>query len=162
MILERVALIDRVSSVSDERDAITCEATLPLESPVFDGHFPGFATMPGVLMIEMMAQAAGYLILARNRVTAMPILAGVDSARFRSLARPGQALTAQAKLVHDGSGYAVLDTTLRHEGQRFAEAQIRLRITPFFSEEMRGHVIAMIATHKELDAPAGPVLAGAA
>lgn len=156
MQLEKFALIDRVESLSADRSAICCLSTLPLQSPVFEGHFPGFPIMPGVMMIETMAQAAGYLLLARNGVTAMPVLAAVDGVRFRALARPGEALTAEARMRHDGSGYAVLETRLACGERALTEAVLRLRILPFFNEEMRSHILALASRHG-LTAGAPPV-----
>lgn len=158
MLLEKVALIDRVASLSEDGASIICESTLPLQSPIFEGHFPGFPTLPGVLMIETMAQAAGYLLLARLKASAMPVLAAVDGVRFRAFARPGEVLTSNARLSHDGSGYAVLDTRLTRGDQLLTEAVLRLRIVPFFNVEMRTHIVALMTHHGLLpDAMVEPV-----
>src|SRR5690349_6901448 len=103
--------------------------------------------MPGVMMIETMAQAAGYLLLARNGASAMPVLAAVDGVRFRALAHPGEDLTAQARMRHDGSGYAVLETRLACGERALTEAVLRLRVLPFFNEEMRSHIVALASRH---------------
>ena len=161
MILEQLALIDKVIAIADTGQSIVCEAELPDRSPVFDGHFPGFATLPGIFMIEIMAQAAGYLLLARNNGTAMPILAGVEGARFRAFARPGDGLKAHAVLTHDGSGYAVLDARLLGRDGLLASAQLRLRFVSFPTQVMEEHVQAVIATYglRELLTAPGEVAA---
>ncbi len=140
-------MIDTVRSLSADLGEIVCDSILPLSSPVFDGHFPGFETMPGVLMIETMAQAAGFLTMARNKGKAMPFLAGVDGARFRNFARPGQALTASARVTHDGSGYVVLEAALCSGEVRLANAVIRLRIAAFPNEELAGHIHDLLEHH---------------
>src|SRR5690242_3202118 len=98
-------MIDRITAVAPE--VLTAEATVPEHSPVFEGHFPGHPLMPGVLLVETMAQASGYLLLARSGFARMPFLAAVKEAKLRSFVTPGMVLTVEASLVHEGSGYAV-------------------------------------------------------
>jgi len=127
--LEYFAMLDRI--VSHDADNLVAEATLPEESPVFEGHFPGFPLLPGVLMIECMAQAGGWLMLARQGFARMPLLAKVGAAKLRGMLRPGAVLTVSARLTHDGSGYAVLAGRIDSGGQMAAEADYTLRTLPF-------------------------------
>ena len=68
------------------------EATVPTASTIFEGHFPGYPLMPGVLLIEAMAQTAGWLVVAANRFERMPFLAAVKDAKLRTFVTPGQVL----------------------------------------------------------------------
>lgn len=130
MILERFAMIDRI--IAHDAETLSAAATLPLESPVFEGHFPGFPILPGVLMIETMAQAGGWLMVARLGFERMPLLAKVNEAKMRGMLRPGDAITIEAKLVHDGSGYAVLAGRIKDAvGKPVADAEYTLRTLPF-------------------------------
>jgi len=63
--------------------------------------------MPGVLLIEAMAQTSGWLVVALNRFKRMPFLAAVKEAKLRTFVTPGQKLAITAHLEHDGSGYAI-------------------------------------------------------
>ena len=127
-------MIDRVTSWEEAR--LTAEAHVPEASPVFEGHFPGYPLMPGVLMVETMAQASGWLMLARSGFTRMALLAKVGEAKLRGMVKPGAALTVTAELVHDGSGYAVLKGTLAEGNTRVAEAELTLRTMAFPSPEL--------------------------
>ena len=70
--------------------------------PFFQGHFPGYAVMPGVLVIEAMAQAAGLLTMlsefARRDGTQLVLFAGIDEARFKRQVIPGDTLLLDARL----------------------------------------------------------------
>src|SRR6195952_6082388 len=117
MRLEYFEMIDSVRLLDRAAGRIEALARVPLESPVFEGHFPGHPLVPGVLLTETMAQASGYLVLAHLGFAQMPFLMAVDKARFRSFVGPGATLNVEASLAHDGSGYARTKGAVRHAGQ---------------------------------------------
>lgn len=129
MRLEYFMMVDRVVSLDGEE--IRVESTTPDTSPVFEGHFPGHPLMPGVLLVETMAQTAGWLLLALNGFTRMPFLAAVKEAKFRSFVGPGAPLSVSATRIHDGSGYAVATARIESAGKRICDAELTLRTMPF-------------------------------
>ena len=129
MLLEYFSMIDRVVNLTPE--AITAASIVPDSSPVFEGHFPGHPLVPGVLLIETMAQASGYLLLSRIGFTRMPFLASVKEAKLRSFVAPQAELTIEASLVHDGSGYAVTAARITADGKRICDAELTFRIMDF-------------------------------
>ncbi|MGV7033667.1 3-hydroxyacyl-ACP dehydratase FabZ family protein [Methylobacterium symbioticum] len=131
MRLEYFEMIDSVRHLDRAAGRIEALARVPQESPVFEGHFPGYPLVPGVLLTETMAQASGYLILAHLDFASMPFLMAVDKARFRNFVGPGAELNVEASLVHDGSGYAVTKAAIRVEGKALADAELRFRTMPF-------------------------------
>jgi len=134
MRLEYFQMVDRV--VALEGESITIASTVPDASPVFEGHFPGYPILPGVLMVETMAQACGWLLLALNGLERMPFLSKVGEAKFRGFVGPGSPLTVSAKRMHDGSGYAVCEARIESAGKRIADAEITFRIMPFPAPEL--------------------------
>ena len=138
MRLETFQMNDRIRAAGPE--ALTAEATIPAASPVFEGHFPGHPLMPGVLLIETMAQACGYLLLGRFGFDRMPFLAAVREAKLRSFAGPGTALVVEAGLIHDGSGYAVTSGRVLADGKRIADAELTMRTLPFPSPELAAQI----------------------
>ncbi|MFN3447331.1 MAG: 3-hydroxyacyl-ACP dehydratase FabZ family protein [Roseococcus sp.] len=140
MRLEYFEMVDRVLEHGPER--LLASARVPQASPVFEGHFPGFPLLPGVLMIEAMAQAAGWLLVARSGFARMALLAKVGEAKLRGMVKPGAELTVTAELLHDGSGYAVLRGALAEGAARAAEAELTLKTLPFPAPELESAVRA--------------------
>jgi 3-hydroxyacyl-[acyl-carrier-protein] dehydratase len=134
MRLEYFQMVDRV--VALEGESITIASTVPDASPVFEGHFPGYPILPGVLMVETMAQAGGWLLLALNGLTRMPFLSKVGEAKFRGFVGPASELTVHATRIHDGSGYAVCEARIESGGKRIADAEITYRVMPFPAPEL--------------------------
>jgi 3-hydroxyacyl-[acyl-carrier-protein] dehydratase len=141
MRLEYFQMVDRVLALDPGARTIRMEGLVPDASPVFEGHFPGHPILPGVLMIETIAQTGGWLVLATLRFSAMPFLLQVKEAKMRSFVAPGQRLETEARLIHDGSGYAVIEGTISSEGKKVAEAEIRYRVVPFPNETLRSQML---------------------
>jgi 3-hydroxyacyl-[acyl-carrier-protein] dehydratase len=137
MRLEYFQLIDRIVDINLADRKISTEATVPITSTIFEGHFPGFPLMPGVLLIETMAQTSGWLVVAVNRFERMPFLAAVKDAKLRTFVTPGQKLLVKAKLVHEGSGYAVTKASIVLGRKPICDAEFTFRIMDFPNGEMR-------------------------
>jgi 3-hydroxyacyl-[acyl-carrier-protein] dehydratase len=99
--------------------------------------------MPGVLLIESMAQASGWLLLGVLKFERMPILAAVKEAKVRGSVFPGEILTIEASLVHEGSGYAMTEAKIRVGGKLRANATLTFTLIPFPNTEIRGHMDAV-------------------
>jgi 3-hydroxyacyl-[acyl-carrier-protein] dehydratase len=131
MRLEYFQLIDRIIDLNLNDLTIRVEANVPTESTIFEGHFPGRPLMPGVLLIESMAQASGWLIIGRMRFEKMPFLAAVKEAKLRTFVTPGQALTISARIVHEGSGFAMTEASVAVDGKTVSNADITFRVVDF-------------------------------
>ncbi|WFR97128.1 3-hydroxyacyl-ACP dehydratase FabZ family protein [Rhizobium tumorigenes] len=131
MLLEYFQMIDRIESVDLSKGLLKARSVVPSNSPVFEGHFPGMPLVPGVLLIETMAQASGMLVLAATNFAAMPFLMTVDGAKMRSFVEPDAVLDIEAILEHDGSGYAVTKAKITVAGKKVCDAQLKLRTLPF-------------------------------
>src|SRR5258708_36562347 len=93
-------LVDRIEELEAER--IVGIKNVTVNEPFFSGHFPDYPVMPGVLVVEAMAQVAGVLVLSQiaDRKNKLVLLAGVDGARFRKPVRPADRLRIEMKLTN--------------------------------------------------------------
>ncbi|GLR86124.1 3-hydroxyacyl-ACP dehydratase FabZ family protein [Bradyrhizobium iriomotense] len=142
MQLEYFHMIDRIVDLKVDEKRIVVEALVPKESTIFEGHFPGYPLMPGVLLIESMAQASGWLQLGVLKFERMPILAAVKEAKVRGSVFPGDLMSIEATLVHEGSGYAMTEAKIRVGGKLRANSTLTFTQIPFPNADMRGYMDA--------------------
>jgi 3-hydroxyacyl-[acyl-carrier-protein] dehydratase len=136
-------LIDRIDDLNLEARTITVDAQVPEQSTIFEGHFPGYPLMPGVLLIETMAQTSGWLLIALMKFERMPFLAAVKEAKMRNFVTPGEKLTIKAGIVHEGSGFTITSAKLSIGGKPTCDATLTFRHVPFPNADLRGHMEAM-------------------
>ena len=119
-------LVDRIISlVPDEK--IVALKNVTINEPFFQGHFPGKPIMPGVLIIEALAQVGGILAYEtgppekRNRLI---YFMGMDKVRFRKVVVPGDQIIFEAKILKFRSKVAKMSGTATVDGQLVAEAEL--------------------------------------
>ncbi len=93
--------------------------------------------------IEAMAQNSGWLVIAVTKFSRMPFFAALKEAKLRSFIAPGQSLAA--KLLHEGSGYAVTKADIRCDGKLTCNAEITFRLVEFPHAEIRASMEKMAA-----------------
>jgi 3-hydroxyacyl-[acyl-carrier-protein] dehydratase len=145
MDLDYFKLIDRIVDLNLDAKTITVEAQVPEKHTIFEGHFPGHPIMPGVLLTEAMAQTSGWLLIALTKFERMPFLASIKEAKMRGFVSPGDLLSIEASLVHEGSGYAITAAKVRVGGKLRSEATITFGVVPFPHPDLRVHMDAMAA-----------------
>lgn len=124
-------LIDRVVEMT-RRERIVALKNVTVNEPYFQGHFPGYPIMPGVLMVEAIAQAGGALLLTEiaDREQSLMVFSGIERARFRRPVVPGDQLRIEVTVV------AWRKNAVRMEGQifvgdkRVCEAIVSCRLVP--------------------------------
>ena len=142
-------MIDRIPNVDLDAKVLNATSVVPDESPVFEGHFPGHPLVPGVLMIETMAQASGILIMHTINFEKIPLLAGVKEGKMRDFIGPKTEIEIKAAIEHEGSGFAVTRAEIRSKGKRVANAQLTFTIMPFPSPELQNTIMAQVADMKK-------------
>ncbi|MGA8026534.1 MAG: 3-hydroxyacyl-ACP dehydratase FabZ [Bryobacteraceae bacterium] len=122
-------MVDRVLEITE--DSIVGIKNVTVNEPHFAGHFPGFPVMPGVLIIEAMAQVAGILVakLAPHTRGKIMFLASVEEAKFRKPVFPGDQLKIEMKLLRLKTTIAKMQGTATVDGQVVAEATLMCKLT---------------------------------
>jgi beta-hydroxyacyl-ACP dehydratase FabZ len=121
-------LVDRIVEIEEER--IVGIKNVTVNEPFFTGHFPNFPVMPGVLIVEAMAQTAGILVLRSipDRDSKLVYLVSVDYARFRKPVVPGDQLRIEMKTVRRKGTVAKMSGRATVEGVLVAEAEVMCKL----------------------------------
>lgn len=113
--------VDEVIEVSDDR--VLAKRKITGDEYFFAGHFPGEPIMPGVLMVEAIAQAGGVMLL-RNRENAIPLFMAIDKVRFRRIVKPGDTLILEVRLLQDRGKVVKIAGTAKVGDELACEATI--------------------------------------
>jgi 3-hydroxyacyl-[acyl-carrier-protein] dehydratase len=123
-------LIDRVLEM-ERKKRIVAIKNVTFNEPHFTGHFPDFPIMPGVLIIEAIAQAGGALLLTEipDRDSKLMVFTGIDSARFRKPVVPGDQLRIEVTVLNWRSTAVKLHGSATVDGKLACEANIMCALT---------------------------------
>ncbi len=137
---------DRIEAVLPHRDPflwvsriIACEPGVSVvaeldaseDLPLFEGHFPDYPVLPGVIIMEALAQAASFCILAaRAGEGNLGFFAGIDNAKFRNQVRPGDTVTLEAAIVKSSRRLCVAEVKASVDGKVCATATQKYVLAP--------------------------------
>jgi 3-hydroxyacyl-[acyl-carrier-protein] dehydratase len=121
-------LVDRIIEMDAEH--VVGIKNVTANEPFFLGHFPDFPVMPGVLIIEAMAQTAGVQVLSTipDRQNKLVFLVSVDAARFRRPVRPGDQLRIEMKVIKRKGTVAKMAGHATVDGVIVAEAEVMCKL----------------------------------
>src|SRR5580658_7338643 len=120
-------LVDRVVEITPGQRIVGYK-NVTINEPFFDGHFPGQAVMPGVLILESMAQVAALMMLCLpEHQGKLAMLARLDNARFLQPVVPGDALLTEAIVEWIRGPYGKVNLTTRVAGNKVASCTINFK-----------------------------------
>jgi 3-hydroxyacyl-[acyl-carrier-protein] dehydratase len=121
-------LVDRIEEL--EPDRIVGIKNVTANEPFFMGHFPDFPVMPGVLIVEAMAQVAGVLVLRDmpDRANRVVLLASVEGAKFRKPVVPGDQLRIEMRVIKKKASIAKMAGQATVNGVVVAEAEVMCKL----------------------------------
>lgn len=122
-------LVDRILEVEPGRRAVGLKQ-VTINEPFFQGHFPGYPIMPGVLIVEALAQVGAVAVLSlpenRNRLA---LFAGIDNFRFRRPVVPGDSLRLEVELVRMRGAVGKGQARALVDGQVVADGELLFALT---------------------------------
>ena len=118
-------LVDRIIELTPNERIVGIKQ-VTINEPFFEGHYPGMPVMPGVLIVEALAQVGAIYALSQmpDREQKLPLFSGIDSARFRRPVRPGDTLMLIVTPIRVGARVQRMRGEATVEGQLAAEAEI--------------------------------------
>lgn len=121
-------LIDTIEELEPGKRAVG-KKCVTFSEPYFAGHFPGNPVMPGVLIIEALAQtgAVAILSLPENRGKTA-YFAGIDKAKFKQMVRPGEVLTLETQIIRTKGPIGVGEAVATVDGKLVAKAELTFAI----------------------------------
>ncbi len=124
-------LIDRVLEI-DPAKRIVAIKNVTVNEPFFGGHFPGYPIMPGVLMVEAIAQTGGALLLTEipDRDSKLMVFTGIEDARFRRPVTPGDQLRIEVKVLNWRTRAVKMHGAITVEGKLVCEATVTCQLVP--------------------------------
>lgn len=124
-------LIDRVVDLT-RKERIVALKNVTINEPFFQGHFPSYPIMPGVLMVEAIAQAGGALLLTEiaDREQSLMVFSGIERARFRRPVVPGDQLRIEVTVLAWRRNAVRMEGNIFVGDKRVCEAIVSCRLVP--------------------------------
>ena len=124
-------LIDRVVEF-EPKERLVAIKNVTINEPFFQGHFPGAPIMPGVLVIEAMAQAGAVLMMSEfeDRDSRLAVFTGIEKAKFRRQVVPGDQLRIEVRVLNFKTRVGRMEAAAYVEGKLACEATLTCQIVP--------------------------------
>ncbi|MDC3416712.1 3-hydroxyacyl-ACP dehydratase FabZ [Aquibacillus salsiterrae] len=121
-------LVDEITEIEDDKRVVG-KKNVTINEPFFQGHFPDYPVMPGVLIVEALAQVGAVVILNKEENKGkIGFLAGIDKCRFKRQVKPGDQLKLEVEIVRLKGPIGKGKATATVDGELACEAEIMFAI----------------------------------
>jgi 3-hydroxyacyl-[acyl-carrier-protein] dehydratase len=154
-------LVDRVVEYERAKRLVAIK-NVTINEPFFQGHFPGYPIMPGVLVVEAMAQAGGMIMLAElaDRHSKLVVFTGIERAKFRRPVTPGDQLRIEVDVLSFRTRAGRIQGRAMVDGKLACEAVLTCQVVPRQPPQPRADVAnADGANHAEAAPESAPAVA---
>jgi 3-hydroxyacyl-[acyl-carrier-protein] dehydratase len=153
----RFLLVDRILAL-EPGVSIEAEKSLPASEELFRDHFPGFPVVPGVLLTEMMAQAAGKCLNAQRLPRGNAMLVEIRNAKFRGWVRPDEVIRLLATVERNQDKFAVAKCHAEVGGRKVGSAELLYSFMPTadFAAGYRDEVLESFLANQPLGSGGEP------
>lgn len=117
-------LVDKIVEIDTEKGYILGQKNVTFNESFFQGHFPDAPIMPGVLILEALAQAGGVLLHLKEKTDKIAVLLSITNAKFRNPVRPGDILLLKGEGLHFSSKGGRINSTALVNGKIAVQAEI--------------------------------------
>lgn len=122
-------LVDRVIDINEEKTKIIAYKNVTINEQFFNGHFPGHPIMPGVLVIEGLAQALGVLVMGELKES-VPYYASIDNCKFKAPVTPGDKLVYEVEILKIKGKMVKAQGVAKVDDKIVAQADIMCALMP--------------------------------
>ena len=120
-------LVDKINEFQEGK-SIICQKNVSFNEPFFNGHFPGYPVMPGVLILEALAQASGLLVFKTPKLCppneSLYLFVGIDKARFKRHVITGDQIILEVIMTKNKQGFAIFSATATVDSEVAASAEL--------------------------------------
>ena len=122
-------LVDRIIAYDEEQKTCQGLKNVTINEPFFQGHYPGDPIMPGVLIIECMAQVGAAMLLRTPEMAGkLPLIGNIDNVKFRRIVRPGDQLLIDVQLLWVKGDIGKMKSVATVEGQVAAQMEMVFKL----------------------------------
>ncbi len=123
-------LVDRIVEISEDGSKCRGLKNVTINEPFFQGHYPGKPIMPGVLILEAMAQVSSAILLTGERQGMIPLIGAIDDVKFKRIVQPGDQLIVDCEILWIRGTIGKIKAVGTVDGDVAAQMEMTFKLKP--------------------------------
>lgn len=125
-----ILLVDRILDLPEDGNTCRGLKNVSMNEPFFQGHYPGIPIMPGVLILESMAQVGAVLLLSKPSLAGrIPLIGAIENAKFRKMVQPGDQIIHDVELLWVKGGIGKMTGVATVDGEVVAKMEMLFKLS---------------------------------